>query len=154
MPALRASCTSCNCGVLTYFMGGPRAVCDNGSAPALKLLEKKMADGTHSDDDKRVWMVTGIMMHRNELAMLEICERLLRGGLPEQLRPLMVGVLFDYRPEEWFRPATVLVPPERRLASAEARKRLRQIGVFALQSIPMSEAEKSTVNRVLRETDQ
>ena len=36
-------------------------------------------------------------------------ERLLRGGLPEQLKPLLVEVLFDYRPTEWFRPATVLV---------------------------------------------
>ena len=127
------------------------AVCDNGSAPALKLLEKKMADSTHADDDKRVWMVTGILMHRNEPLMLESCERLLRGGLPGQLKPLLVEVLFDYRPEEWFRPATVLVPPERRLASADARERLRRIGVFALQSVPLSDAEKSAINGVLRE---
>jgi hypothetical protein len=76
-----------------------------------------MADGSHSDDDKRLWMVTGIMKHRNEEAMLDTCERLLQRGLLERLRPMLVEVIFDHRPNKWFRPATVLVPPERKLAS-------------------------------------
>ncbi len=130
------------------------AVCDNGSKPALALLEKKMSDSGHADDDKRIWMVTGIMMHRNEEAMLDGCERLLRGGLPEPLRPLLVEVLFDYRPEEWFRPATVLVPPERKLASAAARERLRRIGEFALRSVPLNERQQQVVRDVLKEIEE
>jgi hypothetical protein len=129
------------------------AVCDNGSKPALALLEEKMSEGGHADDDKRVWMVTGIMMHRNEEAMLDSCERLLRGELPERLRPLLVEVLFDYRPEEWFRPATVLVPPDRKLASAAARERLRRIGEFALQSAPLTEQQQKVVRAVLKEIE-
>jgi hypothetical protein len=127
------------------------AVCDNGSASALTLLEKKMADPAHSDDDKRVWMVTAIMMHRNDAPMLESCERMVRGGLPERLRPLLVEALFDYRPLEWFRPATVLVPPDRKLAGAAARDRLRRIGEFALQSVALSEAQRNVVRGVLEE---
>lgn len=129
------------------------AVCDNCSAPALALLEQRMADGNHADDDKRVWMVTGIMMHRNDPAMLESCERLLQGGMPERLRPLLVEALFDYRPTEWFRPATVLVPPERRLASDAARERLRRIGTFALQAVSLSEAQTAVVKGVLKEIE-
>ncbi|HEY3065780.1 MAG TPA: hypothetical protein VGL09_08310 [Methylomirabilota bacterium] len=130
------------------------AVCDNGSAPALALLEKKMGDAAHPDEDKQVWMVTGIMMHRNEPLMLESCDRMLRGGLPENLRPLLVDVIFDYRPTEWFRPATVLVPPDRKLAGPEARERLRRIGAFALQSVSLTDAQKDVVRRVLREIDE
>ncbi len=127
------------------------AVCDNGSAPALALLEKKLADRSHADDDKRVWLVTGILMHRNEEAMLDSCERLLLVGLPKRLRPQLVEVLFDYRPTEWFRPATVLVPPERKLASAAARARLRRIGEYALQSVALSEQQQQVVRGVLKE---
>ncbi len=130
------------------------AVCDNGSKPALALLEKKMGDGGQANDDKRVWMVTGIMMHRNEEPMLESCEHLLRDGLPKQLRPLLVEVLFDYRPTEWFRPATVLVPPERKLASPAARQRLRRIGEIALQSIALSEQQQRVVRDVLKEIEE
>jgi hypothetical protein len=132
----------------------PDAVCDNGSAPALALLERKMADVGHPDDDKQVWMVTGIMMHRNEPLMLESCDRMLRGGIPENLRPLLVEVIFDYRPTEWFRPATVLVPPDRKLAGPEARERLRRMGAFALQSVALTDAQKDVVRRVLRELDE
>lgn len=127
------------------------AVCDNGSTPALALLERKMASRGHSDDDKRVWMVTGVMMHRNEEAMLETCERLLRGMLPQRLRPLLVEALFDYRPMEWFRPATVLVPPDRKLASAAARARLHSIGEYALKSVRLSEQQQQVVQAVLKE---
>lgn len=129
------------------------AVCDNGSAPALALLEKKMADPSHGDDEKRVWMVTGIMMHRNEEATLDSCERLLRIGLPRRLRPMLVEALFDYRPTEWFRPATVLVPPERKLASVTARERLRRIGEFALQSVRLSAQQQQVVRGVLKEIE-
>ncbi len=127
------------------------AVCDNGSAPALALLEKKMSDPSHTADDKRVWMVTGIMIHRNEVAMLETCQRLLRVGLPKRLRPLLVEVLFDYRPTEWFHPAKVLVPPDRKLASAAARERLRLIGEDALKSVPLSQQQQQVVRDVLKE---
>ncbi|HEY3065777.1 MAG TPA: hypothetical protein VGL09_08295 [Methylomirabilota bacterium] len=125
------------------------AVCDNGTAPALALLERKMADPTHPDDDKRVWIVTGIMMHRNDVPMLESCERMLRSGLPARLRPLLVEAIFDYRPTEWFRPATVLVPPDRALASPAARERLRRLGEYALKSVPLTEAQKNAVTGVL-----
>jgi hypothetical protein len=130
------------------------AVCDNGSPPALALLERKMADPDHPDDDKPVWMVTGIMMHRNEPLMLESCERMLRGGIPEGLRPLLVEALFDYRPLEWFRPATVLVPPDRKLAGAAARDRLRRIGEFVLQSVTLTEAQKDAVKAGLEEIEE
>lgn len=130
------------------------AVCDNGSTSALALLEKKMGDGAHSDDDKRVWMVTGIMMHRNEEAMLDTCERLLHGGLPERLRPMLVDVIFDYKPMEWFRPATVLVPPDRKQASAAARARLLRIGEYCLRTIPLTEHQREVVRAVLKEIEE
>jgi hypothetical protein len=131
----------------SYVTAG--AVCDNGTAPALALLERKMADPSHPDDDKRVWIVTGIMMHRNDALMLESCERMLRAGMPARLRPLLVEAIFDYRPTEWFRPATVLVPPARALAGPAARERLRRLGEYALKAVSLTEAQKSIVTGVL-----
>lgn len=135
---------------------GPTAVTamvDNGSPEALALLEKKFADRQFEDDEKLAWMRTRILAHRNDLPLLEWCERVLKGSLPKGLRPALVEVLFDYRPGEWFRPATVVAAPDRRKASAEALAVLRRIGEYALQSVPLSANQKKAVEGTLTEID-
>jgi hypothetical protein len=130
-----------------------KAVVDNGSAPALVLLEKKMADSKHSEEDKTAWMRSRILTHRNDLPLLQTCERLLTAGLPAGLRPSLVEVLFDYRPAEWFSPAASFNPPDRRQASPEALAQLRKIGQLALKTVPLTERLKEMVEKTLEEIE-
>jgi hypothetical protein len=129
------------------------AIVENGSAPAMNLLEKKMADARHSDEDKKAWMVTSIMTHRNNLLLLQACERLLGGRLSEHLRPTLVEALYDYRPAEWFSPATLLASPDRRKATPEALAQLREMGQMALQTITLTETQKLAVRKTLEDIE-
>ncbi|MGK3964570.1 hypothetical protein WMF38_10385 [Sorangium sp. So ce118] len=121
------------------------ALVTNGSAPALALLETKLADPGHEDDDKLAWMRSDMLAHRNDLPLLERCERMLKGSLPRALRPSLVEVLFDYRPGEWFSPATVVSAPDLRKATPEALAELLKIGELALKSVPLSATQKKAV---------
>ncbi|MGK3963817.1 hypothetical protein WMF38_06520 [Sorangium sp. So ce118] len=124
---------------------------ENGSPLALALFEKKMADPRHEEGDKIAWMRSRILPHRNDAPLLEACERLLQGGLPKHLRPALVEVLFDYRPGEWYRPASIHSPPDRRKAAPEALGVLRRIGERSLKSIPLSETQRKAVEATLEE---
>ena len=126
---------------------------DNGSEAAMGLLEKKMAAPEHEDDVKIAWMRSEILTHRNDLLLLQSCERMLKSGLSQILRPHLIEVLFDYRPGEWFRPASVSRPPDRRQASPEALKQLRKIGELALKTVTLSEEQKRAVEKTLDEID-
>jgi hypothetical protein len=124
------------------------ALVQNGSAPALALLERKLADPRHADDDKRAWMLSSVLTHRNDPALLAACGRWLARGLAKRLKPTLVDALFDYRPTEWFSPATVLRPPPRAEASPAARAELRKIGAYALRAVTLGERQR----RAIRET--
>ncbi|MEJ7712145.1 MAG: hypothetical protein WKF84_20365 [Pyrinomonadaceae bacterium] len=58
-------------------------------------------------------MRTRILTHRNDLPLLQSCQPVLTDILPIHLRPYLVEALFDYRPAEWYRPATAVNPPKR-----------------------------------------
>jgi hypothetical protein len=126
------------------------ALADNGSPPALELLEQKMADPQLEPTDKVAWIRDPILVHRNEPAMLESCERMLATGLPPDLRPSLVEGLFDYKPE-WYLSCEPPHPPPRLAMSDEARRILRSIGSHALESLSLEEPLKATVQSVLRE---
>lgn len=130
------------------------AIVENGTAPALDLLEKKMRDPAHSDEDKNAWMITSILTHRNDLLLLQTCENLLREGLSVELRPSLVEALFDYRPTEWYSPATLLVPPKRARASREALKQSRKLGAQALSDVNLNETQRNAVERALQEINE
>ncbi len=127
------------------------AIVENGSEPAVALLEQKMTDPRHDDNDKISWLRSSILTHRNDLPLLRSCERMLAGALPKRLCPHLVEVLFDYRPTEWFGPAELLYPPDRRQASAEALAQLRRLGQMALRTVALTEDQKKAVERTLKE---
>jgi len=127
-----------------------KATVENGSEPAISLLEKKMSDPKHDEEDKLHWMHSSILTHRNDLILLQACERMLGSSLSENLRLSLVEVLFDYRPE-WFPPSTVLKPPDRWQASPQALAQLRKIGEFALKNMALTENLKKVVERTLEE---
>jgi hypothetical protein len=126
----------------------------NGTELALRLLEKKFADPGHDESDKIAWMHSPLLAHRNDLPLLESCERMLKGSLPEKLRPPLIESLFDYRPEEWYLPASISTPPARRLATLPARAELRKIGEYALEHLSLTEAQKLSIQKTLEEIAQ
>lgn len=123
------------------------ALVANGSEPALALLERKMADPSHEDDEKVSWMRTDMLTHRNDPALLRACERMLAGKLSEPLRPFLVDALFDYRPDEWFKPVDNYSAPLLESASREALELLTKIAAQVLQTVSLTETQRAAVER-------
>ena len=130
------------------------AIVENGDPRALAVLESKFADPDHEEDDKLAWMQSSILTHRNDLALLEMCHRLLAGTLPPDLRPSLVEVLYDYQPERWFRPHQLLTPPDRATATPAALAQMRQTAALVLSSVALNGEQKAAVERTLEEIDQ
>jgi hypothetical protein len=126
------------------------AIFENGSEPAMELMERKMSDPRHSDDSKLHWMRAGIVPHRNDVPLLRACERLLTRGLPVNLRPALVDVLFDYRPE-WYKPAHPYLPPERRQASPEAKDEMRRLARLAFSAVALTAEQKAAIEKAMSE---
>jgi hypothetical protein len=130
------------------------ALVENGSRPALALLEKKMANDGFEEDERIGWMHNNIMPHRNDVPLLESCERMLSGGLSPDLRPALVEALFDYRPNEWFGADPFLEPPPLKAASSEALTLLNRIGRSALKNISLTTRQRQAVNKTLEEIEE
>jgi hypothetical protein len=127
------------------------ALTTNGSEPALALLEQKLADRGHPDDDKQYWMRSYLLPRRNDVLLLQTVERLLTRTLPAHLRPDLVEAIFDYQPDQWYSEATVVLTPNRLEASLEAKDLLRRIGQIALSSITLTPAQQEAVKKALDE---
>ena len=88
------------------------AAIENGSPPALALFVDKLLDPAFSDDDKLEWLRQEVLPHRQDVEVLRACREALARGLAPPLALALVQVIFDYRPDEWYRPATVRQAPE------------------------------------------
>jgi hypothetical protein len=99
-------------------------------------------------------MQSSILTHRNDFALLEMCHRLLAGALPEDLRPALVEVLYDYQPERWFRPHQLLTPPDRAAATPAALAQMRQTANMVLASVTLSEEQIAAVKSTMEEIGQ
>jgi hypothetical protein len=129
------------------------ALTSNGSPEAIALLERKLVDPAQPAGDKVSWMRSDLLEHRNDLPLLQGCERLLSGKLQRKLRPSLVEVLFDYRPQDWFRPASTHSAPSLSQASADARAQLRKVAALALKSVALSATQRAAVVRRVQELD-
>lgn len=127
------------------------AIVENGDPAALAVLERAFANANHPEEDKLAWMQSSILTHRNDLPVLESCERLLARGLPEDLRPKLVEVLFDRRPEEWFRPHNPLKIPERAAAGPESLAKMRSIAENVLVRVALDDKQEEAVITALEE---
>lgn len=125
------------------------ALTENGSKPALELLEQKFADPAHENDFKQSWMRSSILTHRNQASLLTTCEAMLAGGMPEELHGDLVDVLFDYKPQEWYRPAISYNPPPLAAYSSSARIQMRRIGDFVLKNVTLTKEQKQAVENTL-----
>lgn len=109
------------------------ALLGNGDPALIALLESRIIAGVYEPEDLGGWMRDGFLRHRQDVALLEACERLLRGDqLSGELKVSLVEALFDYRPEEWYPPdSPVPKPPDRSQASPTARAVLLRIGAWS-----------------------
>jgi hypothetical protein len=107
----------------------------NGTEPAMRLLERKFSDPKFEHDDKFSWIESNIYSHRIEIPVLQFCERMMAGtAFSDDLKLTLSQVLFDPKPQQWFSPATVIVPPRLEEASPAAKTALQKIGALVLQS--------------------
>lgn len=129
------------------------ALLDNGSTPAISLFEKKMVDASFPQTERRYWLTACVLQHRNDLPLLQACERLLNSRLEEEYRLLLVDVLFDYKPDEWYGPGHWYKPPPRAKATKEALHQLQIVGKKALETQPLSDKQKEVIYIVIKELD-
>ena len=127
------------------------ALTKNGSEPALALLEEKLADPSHSDEDKQFWMRSYLLPHRNEAPLLKMVNRFLLANVSPHLKEDIVEAIFDYQPDQWYAESAVVRPPDRLLASPEAREILKSIGRYSLKSLSLPSALRTKVEKVLVE---
>lgn len=90
-----------------------------------------------------------ILVHRNDVPALRLCDSLLRGALEIGLSASLVEALFDYKPDAWYLECEPPAPPPRSAASQEARELLRRIGDYALASVELEPEQRSVVRDVL-----
>ncbi len=126
----------------------------NGSPPALALLEKKMGDPRYESEDQIDWLHGPILEHRSDAPLLASCLRMLKGQMPDELRPALVETLFDYRPQEWFpgKRSVVPAPPPPGKISREAVVQMRSIGEYALKNVKLSDDLRKAIEQYLKDT--
>ncbi len=129
------------------------AIVDNGSPPAIALLERKISSPDQEPENISGWMRDPILRHRQDVPLLEACERLLTGGaMSDELKRALIEALFDYRPQDWYPPDSDRPrPPDRKSASPQARAILQRIGQWAMQQQSLPKALRDRVARELAE---
>jgi hypothetical protein len=133
-----------------YYNLTIRAMLDNGSEPAMVLLERKMADPGHDFDAKVRWLRGPVLRHRNDVELLRACERMLASSMPPHLKPSLVEALFDYD-QEWYAEDPQDPPPNRAAASPQARELLFRIATYALQTVHLPPRVRLATETAYRE---
>lgn len=126
------------------------AVADNGTLPAVGLLEKELANPRQDPQDRVAWMRDAVLRNRDNTVILEASERLVRGGLEAALRNDLVAALFGYQ-ESWYLACDPPEPPAWVSLRAEAKAILIRIGEHALDAVELSEQTRATVEMRLKQ---
>jgi hypothetical protein len=129
------------------------ALLENGSEPAVALFERKMKDGGFPETEREYWLTAVVLQHRNDLPLLQACDRLLESRLEELYRLLLINVLFDYRPDDWYGSGHWYKPPPREKATTEALEQLRALAQKALETQPLAERQQEKVNLSIQDID-
>jgi len=120
----------------------------------LELFETKVRTPAHEIDDKLYWLRDNVMPKRNNLAIVQSADRLVRDrGLQQDLRLELVDVLYDYK-ADWFTPAVNFKPPELGTYPQSVRDTLAALASYALQTLPLNEERKNVLETALNDFDQ
>jgi len=125
-------------------------LCENGSDPAMALLERKLIDPAQETEYKVVWIRDPMLRYRNGVPLLRASERMITRTLPADLRLVLLEALCSYDPG-WYPGCSRPKPPARALASPEARQVLRQICLYARDHLELSPELKAAVETTLIE---
>ncbi len=137
----------------------PDVLADNGSEPAIALLEELLL-GPQQEDNKRVWIQDAVLRHRFELPMIQAAERVVR-RLPQPLAISLMEVYFVYRPDKWYLECSPPTPQPYEKGDRRAREHLLNIATFALEQLPLQrdaelyakvKATQESLEREKRET--
>jgi hypothetical protein len=126
------------------------AICDNATTEAMALMEKKLVKTDFENDTKIAWMRGPMIRHRNDLPLLEACERMITTSLPMELRPSLVQALCDYNPR-WYYSSNPPKPPPRAIASREALTVLRRTCEYSKAKLTLGSEVKAAVEKTLSE---
>lgn len=129
------------------------ALLDNGSEPAIALFEKKMLDSMFPETEREYWLTAVVLQHRNDLPLLQACDRMLDSSLEEPYRLLLVDVLFDYKPDDWYGARYWYKPPPRNDATPDALEQLRALAQKALETQPLAKSRQEKVNQLIQDID-
>jgi hypothetical protein len=129
------------------------ALLENGSPPAIALFERKMQDIRFPETERRYWLTACVLQYRNDLPLLQTCHRLLESRLEEPYRLLLVDVLFDYKPDDWYGAGHWYKPPPGAKATTEALEQLRALGRQALETQSLSKLQQEKVKIAIQEFD-
>ena len=120
----------------------------NGSEPALRLFERKIADESHDEGDRATWLQVEYLVRRNDVAILNSCRRMIvEGAGPSTMQVVALESLCAYDPE-WYLACTKPEAPPRLLASPEAKDILRGIISHAQQNMELEETLQLAVEAV------
>lgn len=97
---------------------------DNGSAAAIDVLEHALLSNAYREDYVVAWLRDPLLRHRQDLPALQMCSRLLASDWSSTLKGVLVDVLFEYRPDEWYRHDTTPPAPPPRAALTEPARAL------------------------------
>lgn len=125
-------------------------LCENGSDPAMALLEKKLTDPAHEMQFKIVWIRDPMLRYRNDPPLLRASERMITATLPADLHFLLLEALCSYD-ASWYPGCSRPKPPPRVLAAEEARQVLRRICRFAREKMDLPPQLRLAVNATLAE---
>jgi hypothetical protein len=101
-------------------------IANNGSEPAVALLEERLSDESIAERYRRGWMRRALLRNRTKLTVLNAAERLLE-RLTDPLYTALVSALFDYDEDSY----PLYTAPEPALwteADDEAREAAIRIG--------------------------
>lgn len=125
-------------------------LCENGTDPALALLERKLQDPEQELEFKTVWMHDPMMRHRNDVPLLRASERMITRTLQGELRFTLLEALCTYD-RNWYLGCLKPKPPPRALATPEARDVLRRICKYAKESMKLPPELEVAVKTTLTE---
>ena len=125
-------------------------LCQNGSEPAMALLEKKLIDPAQEHEYKIAWIHDCMLRHRNGTPLLQVSERMIKQTLPPELRLILLETLCTYD-ADWYPSCSKPKPPPRALAPAESRQVLRRICRHAKESMDLPPNLKAAVEATLLE---
>ncbi len=117
----------------------------NGSAPAIDLVGRKLIDSKHSVEERSGWLYASAVPHRNDETLLAMLDALMGSPVDAEIKAVIVDVIFDHRPEEWYSIHTQVFPPPRSELSAESAAIVLRLADRLLQSDTLTDQQREAV---------